>query len=153
MDGPTDVVEHAAQHVVVRVPHPHVGVGPVTGLHRLRRRPRVGQVGVDHPLAQAGLRLVHTASAERATAVILTGISLGTVCGVPAGALVGDAFGWRMAFILTAVLSGVVLLVQITCLPRLPALRVVRKAGTDAAIYTLSGRWVGGRVQALGAWA
>jgi predicted MFS family arabinose efflux permease len=75
-----------------------------------------------------GLRLVHTASAERATAVILTGISLGTVCGVPAGAMIGDAFGWRMAFILTALLSAVVLAVQITCLPKLPALKVVRVA-------------------------
>ena len=75
-----------------------------------------------------GLRLVHTSSAERATALILAGISLGTVCGVPAGALIGDVFGWRMAFVLTALLSAVVLVVQLTCLPKLPALKQVRVA-------------------------
>ena len=73
-----------------------------------------------------GLRLVHTASAERATALILAGISLGTVCGVPAGAMIGEAFGWRFTFVLAALLSGIVLAVQITCLPPLPPLKLVK---------------------------
>src|SRR5476649_191359 len=45
-----------------------------------------------------GNRLVPAASAARATAIIFAGISLGTVAGVPAGALIGELAGWRMAF-------------------------------------------------------
>lgn len=73
-----------------------------------------------------GQRLVPPASASKAIAIVLTGISLGTVCGVPAGALIAEYFGWRMAFVSTAVLTGLVLLTQIAFLPRMPGNEAMR---------------------------
>ncbi|MGG2305163.1 MFS transporter, partial [Salmonella enterica] len=45
-----------------------------------------------------GPRLVPPAHAIKATSLIFAGVSLGTVAGVPAGALIGELFGWRAAF-------------------------------------------------------
>lgn len=73
-----------------------------------------------------GRRLVPEAFGNKATAIILTGISFGTVCGVPAGALIATWLGWRMAFASTAVLTGLVLLAQIVFLPRMPANEAIR---------------------------
>jgi predicted MFS family arabinose efflux permease len=73
-----------------------------------------------------GNRLVPQASATRATAIIFAGISLGTVAGVPAGALIGELAGWRMAFFAAASVTLLVLLMQMLLLPRLPAGQTMR---------------------------
>ncbi|MEO3751168.1 Cmx/CmrA family chloramphenicol efflux MFS transporter [Streptomyces sp. B6B3] len=57
----------------------------------------------------------------RATAVLLSGVTLACVVGVPAGALLGDRAGWRSAFLAVAVL----------CLPALAL--VFRSAPAGAA--------------------
>jgi DHA1 family chloramphenicol resistance protein-like MFS transporter len=57
----------------------------------------------------------------RATAVLLSGVTLACVAGVPAGALLGERAGWRAAFWAVAAL----------CLPALAL--VFRSAPTDAA--------------------
>ncbi|WP_275558314.1 Cmx/CmrA family chloramphenicol efflux MFS transporter [Streptomyces sp. 5-6(2022)] len=57
----------------------------------------------------------------RATAVLLSGVTLSCVAGVPAGALLGDWAGWRSAFWAVAAL----------CLPALAL--VFRRAPADAA--------------------
>ncbi|MGF6189755.1 MFS transporter [Serratia sp. 2723] len=75
--------------------------------------------------ANYGRHLVPVASQGRATALILSGISVGAVCGVPAGALIGDLFGWRAAFFGSSVLAGIVLLAQIRLLTSVPASRPV----------------------------
>lgn len=75
--------------------------------------------------ANYGRHLVPTASQSRATALILSGISVGAVCGVPAGALIGDLFGWRAAFFGGSVLAGMVLLVQMRLLTSVPPSRPV----------------------------
>jgi predicted MFS family arabinose efflux permease len=74
----------------------------------------------------AGRRLVPEAAGTRATALISAGISIGTVVGVPAGALIGDWSGWREAFGLTAVFGVAVLAAQVMFLPPLPVRRTVR---------------------------
>jgi predicted MFS family arabinose efflux permease len=73
-----------------------------------------------------GPRLAPGASAARATAVIFAGISLGTVAGVPAGALIGDMFGWRAAFGAGSALALLVVLTQLWLLPALPTEQAVR---------------------------
>ncbi|HHQ4314147.1 TPA: MFS transporter [Serratia fonticola] len=75
--------------------------------------------------ANYGRHLVPVASQGRATALILSGISVGAVCGVPAGALIGDLFGWRAAFFGSSVLAGIVLLAQMRLLTSVPASRPV----------------------------
>ncbi|GGR27090.1 Cmx/CmrA family chloramphenicol efflux MFS transporter [Streptomyces netropsis] len=65
--------------------------------------------------------LVVPAKHTRATAVLLSGVSLSCVAGVPAGALLGEWAGWRSAFWAVAAL----------CLPALAL--VFRSAPADAA--------------------
>ncbi|WP_432037669.1 Cmx/CmrA family chloramphenicol efflux MFS transporter [Streptomyces cucumeris] len=65
--------------------------------------------------------LVPPALHTRATAVLLSGVTLSCVAGVPAGALLGERSGWRAVFWAVAVL----------CLPALAL--VFRRAPADAA--------------------
>lgn len=61
----------------------------------------------------------------RATTVILAGISIATVAGVPAGTFIAGFAGWRVAF---AVMGGTALLVgvvQLFVLPSLPSSQIV----------------------------
>ncbi|MGP3944151.1 Cmx/CmrA family chloramphenicol efflux MFS transporter [Streptomyces sp. 6N106] len=64
--------------------------------------------------------LVPAAQHARATAVLLSGVTLSCVAGVPAGALLGEWWGWRSAFWAVAAL----------CLPALAL--VFRRAPADA---------------------
>lgn len=73
-----------------------------------------------------GPRLRPGAEGPRATALIFSGVSLGTVAGVPAGALIGDLFGWRTAFLLV---SGVALLVVAALQFLLPPIRAQKGSG------------------------
>ncbi|RRN73494.1 MFS transporter [Agrobacterium deltaense] len=73
-----------------------------------------------------GPRLRPGVEGPRATALIFSGVSLGTVAGVPAGALIGDLFGWRTAFLLV---SGVALLVVAALQFLLPAIRAQKGSG------------------------
>lgn len=68
-----------------------------------------------------GPRLKPGAQAARASALILSGVSLGTVAGVPAGALLGELVGWRWAFGAASAISIAVLALLLTFLPALPA--------------------------------
>ncbi|MRX07673.1 MFS transporter [Pseudoduganella sp. FT25W] len=60
-------------------------------------------------------------SEARALSMIFAGVSIGTVAGVPAGALIGDLFGWRTAFHAGSAVAVLVLLTQMRLLPSLPA--------------------------------
>lgn len=73
--------------------------------------------------------LVPPARQARATAVLLSGVTLSCAVGVPAGALLGDWAGWRSAFWAVAAL----------CLPAL--LLVLHSAPADAA--DMNGRQTG----------
>lgn len=67
------------------------------------------------------MRLAPDAILPRAMAVIMTGVSLATVCAAPLGAWIGAAFGWRYAFLLAAVVGTITFLVQLLTVPSLPA--------------------------------
>lgn len=73
-----------------------------------------------------GTQLVPPMAQARAMSIILAGISVGTVLGVPAGALLGSVAGWRSAFAVSAALAVVVLAMQLRLLPALPAARAIR---------------------------
>ena len=70
-----------------------------------------------------GDRLVPPQRGAWATAVILSGISVASVAGVPAAALLGGHLGWRAAFWATAALA---LLAAISMAALLPPVRVDR---------------------------
>ncbi|EIC85259.1 MFS transporter [Serratia sp. M24T3] len=69
----------------------------------------------------AGRRLVSEAQSSRAISLISAGVAVGTVAGVPAGAFIGELFGWRMAFTINTVLAVAVFIYQWAALPSLPA--------------------------------
>ncbi|RVB80149.1 MULTISPECIES: MFS transporter [unclassified Mesorhizobium] len=70
--------------------------------------------------AAMAMRLVPMRLMPRAMSIILTGVSVATVCAAPVGAYVGDIWGWRTAFMIAAVVGALALLVQIATLPNLP---------------------------------
>jgi predicted MFS family arabinose efflux permease len=72
-----------------------------------------------------GTRLMPAEHAQRATAVIFGGISIGTVVGVPAGPLLGNLFGWRSAFLIVAALGFLPLIMQAVFLPSVPVEKLV----------------------------
>lgn len=67
-----------------------------------------------------GPRLRGDGEGPRATALIFSGVSLGTVAGVPAGALLGNLMGWRSAFAASAAIAALVVVALVTLLPRIP---------------------------------
>jgi predicted MFS family arabinose efflux permease len=70
--------------------------------------------------AALAMRLVPAALFARAMSVILTGVSVATVCAAPVGAWMGERWGWRSAFIAAGVVSVLTLAVQVLTLPALP---------------------------------
>lgn len=103
-----------------------------------------------------GPRLRPGKEGPRATSLILSGVSVGTVAGVPAAALMGDAFGWRSAFVAAAVMAVIVAAALIVVLPVLrpqtsaglrgiPALMALPKIrlGLVAAILIFVGQFAG----------
>lgn len=65
-------------------------------------------------------RLVSAQSIGTATAIIFGGVAVASVMGVPIGALIGDAAGWRWAFGTMAGFSAIVLGLSVFVLPALP---------------------------------
>ncbi len=88
-------------------------------------------------------RLVTGPRSGRAIAIIFGGVSVATVLGVPAGSLIGDAFGWRTAFGVSAATAAVLALLMVRTLPALPGspesspaalLQAVRNPGVRAGL-------------------
>ncbi|RKT55513.1 MFS transporter [Saccharothrix australiensis] len=80
-----------------------------------------------------GTRLVDPKSAVRALSVVLGGISVASVVGVPLGTAIGQAANWRVAFLVAA---GVGLLVLVAVLALLPPM-AARNGGSLSAIPKL----------------
>jgi len=66
------------------------------------------------------MRLVPEDLFARAMALILTGVSVATVCAAPIGAWMGELWGWRSAFIAAGAVSMATLVAQAVTLPALP---------------------------------
>jgi predicted MFS family arabinose efflux permease len=86
----------------------------------------------------AGRRLVAEEQGARATSLISAGVAVGTVAGVPAGAFIGELFGWRMAFTLNTALAVGVFLLQWATLPSLPAKQSI-KVSTMFSVAKIAG--------------
>ncbi|MEV8532500.1 MFS transporter [Streptomyces sp. NPDC051211] len=71
------------------------------------------------------LRLVPPHQVGRAMAVIFGGVSIASVLGVPAGTLLGELSGWRVAFAAVGGLGLVSLLALVLLLPPLPPRQTV----------------------------
>jgi len=65
-------------------------------------------------------RLVPDNATGLATSIIFGGVAAASVLGVPLGALIGDAIGWRWAFGCMAFFSALVLALHLWVIPTLP---------------------------------
>ncbi|HEJ6928400.1 TPA: MFS transporter [Serratia marcescens] len=70
-------------------------------------------------------RLVPPASVGLALSVIFGGVAAASVFGVPLGVFLGEALGWRMAFLAVAVLAALTLLLLLCVLPSLPVTQAI----------------------------
>ena len=62
----------------------------------------------------------------QATSIIMVGVTLATVLGVPVGTWLSGLMGWRMTFLVTALVGIPVLVAQIFLLPRLNPDKAIR---------------------------
>ena len=73
------------------------------------------------PLAFAiGIDLAPPAKRAQALALVVSGLNIATVLGAPFGTWIGEHSGWRLSFVLVAVLAGIACFLLMIC--RLPKL-------------------------------
>jgi DHA1 family purine ribonucleoside efflux pump-like MFS transporter len=82
----------------------------------------IGLGGFWSMVAATAMRLVPPSALPRAMALVFTGVSVATVSAAPIGAYLGDLWGWRVVFVLSAIVGVVALAAQMATMPRLPAL-------------------------------
>lgn len=70
--------------------------------------------------AAMAMRMVPDNLFARAMSIVLTGVSVATVCAAPLGAYIGGLWGWRSAFIAAGCLSLVTLVAQLFAIPAMP---------------------------------
>lgn len=70
--------------------------------------------------AALAMRLVPQRLFARAMSLVLTGVSVATVCAAPIGAYMGNLWGWRSAFVAAGVVSLAAIAIQWVAIPRLP---------------------------------
>ncbi|MGW3830557.1 MFS transporter [Streptomyces microflavus] len=71
------------------------------------------------------MRIVPEKHANRAAAVVMSGISIATVVGIPLGTLLESAGDWRTTFLIWSVLSAVVFIAVAVTVPSLPSANAV----------------------------
>jgi predicted MFS family arabinose efflux permease len=80
----------------------------------------IGLGGFWSMAAALAMRLVPEHLFARAMSIILTGVSVATVCAAPIGAYMGALWGWRSAFIAAGVVRVITLIAQLFAVPSLP---------------------------------
>ncbi|WP_196518166.1 MFS transporter [Halomonas sp. PA16-9] len=70
--------------------------------------------------AALAMRMVPDNLFARAMSIVLTGVSVATVCAAPLGAYIGGLWGWRSAFIAAGFLSLITLVTQLFTIPAMP---------------------------------
>lgn len=81
----------------------------------------IGLGGFWSMVAATAMRLVPPSAMPRAMAMVFTVVSVATVSAAPIGAYLGELWGWRVVFVLSAITGVVALAVQVATMPRLPA--------------------------------
>jgi predicted MFS family arabinose efflux permease len=71
----------------------------------------------------------------KASAIIMGGVTLATVVGVPLGTWLSGLFGWRMTFLITAVLGIPVLFMQVFSLPVLNPKKAISFSDLPALLF------------------
>ncbi|GLF97156.1 Cmx/CmrA family chloramphenicol efflux MFS transporter [Streptomyces yaizuensis] len=101
--------------------------------------------------AAVAIAMVPVNARARAMAVMIGGLSIANVLGVPAGAFLGDQFGWRSAFWAVAIASVIALVGVVTLIPRIPLPEERPQLGKELAIYRDRQVWLSVAITALAA--
>ncbi|WP_200429841.1 Cmx/CmrA family chloramphenicol efflux MFS transporter [Streptomyces sp. NE5-10] len=85
--------------------------------------------------AAVAIAMVPVGSRARAMAVMIGGLSIANVLGVPAGAFLGEHLGWRSAFWAVGAASAVALVGVATRIPRIPVPEERPRLRRELTIY------------------
>ncbi|NGO48592.1 Cmx/CmrA family chloramphenicol efflux MFS transporter [Streptomyces ureilyticus] len=101
--------------------------------------------------AAVAVAMVPANARARALAVMIGGLSIANVLGVPAGAFLGDHLGWRSAFWAVAAASGIALVGVVTLIPSLPLPAERPRLKRELRIYRDRQTWLTISIVALAA--
>jgi DHA1 family chloramphenicol resistance protein-like MFS transporter len=101
--------------------------------------------------AGVAIAMVPVTARARAMSVMIGGLSIANVLGVPAGAFLGEHFGWRSAFWAVALASAVALAGVLTLIPRIPVPAERPQIRRELSIYADRQVWLAIIVTALAA--
>ncbi|QXE39417.1 MFS transporter [Streptomyces sp. GMY02] len=99
--------------------------------------------------AAVAIAMVPLHARARAMAVMIGGLSIANVLGVPAGAFLGEHLGWRSAFWAVGAASAVALAGVVTLIPRIPAPPEKPRVKRELTIYRDRQIWLSIAVTAL----
>ncbi|MEU9995762.1 Cmx/CmrA family chloramphenicol efflux MFS transporter [Streptomyces sp. NPDC050848] len=85
--------------------------------------------------AAVAIAMVPVSSRARAMAVMIGGLSIANVLGVPAGAFLGEHLGWRAAFWAVGVASAIALVGVVTRIPHIPLPETKPRLKRELGIY------------------
>ncbi|MFF8412719.1 Cmx/CmrA family chloramphenicol efflux MFS transporter [Streptomyces omiyaensis] len=85
--------------------------------------------------AAVAIAMVPQGSRARAMAVMIGGLSIANVLGVPAGAFLGEHLGWRAAFWAVGAASAIALVGVLTRIPHLPLPETKPRLAKELTIY------------------
>ncbi|WP_425831047.1 Cmx/CmrA family chloramphenicol efflux MFS transporter [Streptomyces fractus] len=101
--------------------------------------------------AAVAIAMVPVNQRARAMAVMIGGLSIANVLGVPAGAFLGDGLGWRAAFWAVGVASAIALVGIVTLVPKIPLPAEQPRLKRELSIYADRQVWLSIAVTALAA--
>ncbi len=101
--------------------------------------------------AAVAVAMVPANARARALAVMIGGLSIANVLGVPAGAFLGDHLGWRSAFWAVAAASGIALVGVVTLIPAIPLPAEKPRLKRELRIYRDRQTWLTISIVALAA--
>lgn len=92
--------------------------------------------------AAVAIAMVPVTSRARALAVMIGGLSIANVLGVPAGAFLGEHLGWRSAFWAVGAASAIALVGVVTLIPRIPLPDKKPQLRREVSIYGDAQVWL-----------
>ncbi|WP_428957630.1 Cmx/CmrA family chloramphenicol efflux MFS transporter [Streptomyces sp. cg35] len=101
--------------------------------------------------AAVAIAMVPVNQRARAMAVMIGGLSIANVLGVPAGAFLGDGLGWRAAFWAVGAASAIALVGIVTLVPKIPLPAERPQLKRELSIYRDRQVWLSVAVTALAA--
>ncbi|MFE2142387.1 Cmx/CmrA family chloramphenicol efflux MFS transporter [Streptomyces sp. NPDC059456] len=101
--------------------------------------------------AAVAIAMVGKDQRARAMAVMIGGLSLANVLGVPAGAFLGERFGWRSAFWSVGAASAIALVGILALVPKIPLPAEKPRLRRELGIYGDRQVWLAVAVTALAA--